>query len=142
MRRSSFKWVFTIAIVSIMALTILIYFGTGSHLGPRPGALYKILPDDLYARHFRVGQPRYFTRGALHCESEQAIKTYHDYVNAENIIGIARLMMMGECAYAKNEKTPVVIETLRGMFIRVRVRDGAEEKRLWMPTLELAYENQ
>ncbi len=135
------KWMFA-ATIAVILPAVFIYSGAGSYSGPGcRNALYKSLPDDLYARHFLAGQARYFTRGALHCESEQAIKEYHDYTNADNIMGLARLIITGDCEYAKDERTAVVIIALKGMFVQVRGRD-AEGARLWIPAMELAYEGQ
>ena len=136
------KWIFAVA-VTIMLLLFLVYFGSGLHIRQDSrNALYKILPDDLYARHFRVGQRRYFAHGALYCNSEQAIKAYYDYINAENIIGLSMLIITGKCEYSKNKKTAVVIDTLKGMFVKAQISDTEEPSLLWIPAMELAYEDE
>jgi hypothetical protein len=68
----------SIALIILLISSTILYF----YLKPKHHAtpVYKQSSDDVYKSYFKVGQIRYFTKGALYCESLDDIKQYYERI--------------------------------------------------------------
>ena len=129
-----------ISIVSIifLVLSTALYF----YLKPRHDAVpvYKQLSEDVFERYFHAGEIRYFIKGALYCESLDAIKQYYDYMNARNLPGVIYLIAKGDCNYVSEDKVYAVLEEVSGIFAKVTPQGITGVDSRWMSVNEVARE--
>jgi hypothetical protein len=126
-----------VSIALIITSTVLYFF-----LKPKHHAIpvYKLLAEDVYKPYFKLGQIRYFTKGALYCEKLDDIKHYYDHMNARNPLGVAVLIITGKCNYVDEDKVYAALEEVTGMFAKVTPQGTKNAAPRWMPVIELVRE--